>query len=143
MQQLPTPAQITERFWLRFVDGRPVSAMTTQFLSWCCTKLAAADVPVLVLVWDNAGWHVSAEVRDWIRAHNRAVKRTGRGVRLLVCYLPVKSPWLNPIEPKWVHGKRRVVEPDGLLSAATIETRVCTAYGCSPEPHLTIAEKVA
>jgi hypothetical protein len=25
------------------------------------------------------------------------------------------SPWLNAIEPKWVHGKRKVVEPDGLL----------------------------
>ena len=24
--------------WLRFVDGRPVSAITTQFLSWCCEK---------------------------------------------------------------------------------------------------------
>ena len=25
--------------WLRFVDGRPVSAITTQFLSWSCQKL--------------------------------------------------------------------------------------------------------
>lgn len=25
--------------WLRFVDGRPVSSITTQFLSWCCQKL--------------------------------------------------------------------------------------------------------
>jgi len=29
-------------------------------------------------------------------------KDTG-GVRIRVCHLPVKAPWLNPIEPKWVH----------------------------------------
>ena len=97
----------------------------------------------MVLLWDNAGWHVSHEVRDWIRAHNRAVKRTGRGVRLLVCYLPARSPWLNPVEPKWVHGKRRVAEPDGLLTTAALEACAYGTFGCSPEPHLTIAEQVA
>ena len=51
------------------------------------------------LIWDNASWHVSHEVRTWIRAHNRAVKQTGQGVRLVPCLLPIKSPWLNPIEP--------------------------------------------
>ena len=46
--------------WLRFVDGRPVSAITTRFLSWCSEKLEAAGKKVLVLVWDNASWHVRA-----------------------------------------------------------------------------------
>ena len=26
-----------------------------------------------------------------------------------------KSLWLNPMKPKWIHGKRKVVEPHGLL----------------------------
>ena len=39
-------------------------------------------------------------------------------MRIVPCPLPIKSPWLNPIEPKWVHSKRKVVEPDRLLSAA-------------------------
>src|SRR5712692_4514906 len=30
-----------EEVWLRFVDGRPVSALTTQFLEWCCPQLAS------------------------------------------------------------------------------------------------------
>src|SRR5204862_3794896 len=30
-----------EQAWLRFVDGRPVSAITTQYLAWCCAKLQA------------------------------------------------------------------------------------------------------
>jgi hypothetical protein len=31
-----------EEVWLRFVDGRPVSGITTRFLSWCCQGLQAA-----------------------------------------------------------------------------------------------------
>ena len=27
------------QIWLRFVTGRPVSAITTQFLEWCCERL--------------------------------------------------------------------------------------------------------
>jgi len=72
-----------ERMLLRFVDGRPVSAVTTQFLDWCCDWLAAQGKTALLLVWDNASWHVSKEVRTWIRAHNRAVKKEGSGVRII------------------------------------------------------------
>jgi hypothetical protein len=39
-----------ETVWLRFVAGRPVSAITTQFLNWCCLKLAALGVPVWALI---------------------------------------------------------------------------------------------
>ena len=132
-----------EAVWLRFVTGRPVSAITIQFLDWCCPKLAALGIPVWALVWDNASWHVSKAVRAWIRTHNHAVKRLGQGVRILACYLPVKSPWLNPIEPKWVHGKRAVVEPDGLLTAQQLAERICAHFGCPYESHLVIPEKVA
>ena len=59
------------------------------------------------------------------------------------CPLPIKAPWLNPIEPKWVHGKRRVVEADGLLAARDLAERVCAALACPYEPHLTMPEKVA
>jgi hypothetical protein len=131
-----------EQIWLRFVDGRPVSAITTQFLLWCCAKLQERGIRALLVVWDNASWHISHEVRNWIREHNRQVKHDGEGVRILSCLLPVKSPWLNPIEPKWVHGKRRVVEPDGTLSAQELADRVCTTFDCDHEEHLAIPEKV-
>jgi hypothetical protein len=66
--------------WLRFVDGRPVSGITTRFLSWCSERLGAMGKRVLVLVWDNASWHVSKEVvRRWIGEHNRAVKKRAVG----------------------------------------------------------------
>ena len=129
--------------WLRFVDGRPVSAITTGFLEWCSRKLLASGKRVLVLVWDNASWHKSGEVRRWIGAHNRRVKKSGRGVRVIGCLLPKQSPWLNPIEPKWVHGKRRVVEAGGPPGAHELAERVCAAFGCPHYEHLSIPEKVA
>jgi hypothetical protein len=39
-----------EVVWLRFVTGRPVSAITIQFLDWCCPKLAALGIPVWALI---------------------------------------------------------------------------------------------
>jgi transposase len=82
-------------------------------------------------------------VRSWIRTHNQTVKHTAKGVRIVRCPLPTKSPWLNPIEPKWVHGKRAVSEPDRLLSAAELEARVYAYYGCAWETHLCMPKKVA
>jgi DDE superfamily endonuclease len=125
-------------------DGRPVSAMTTRFLLWCCQELRAAGKKVWVLIWDNASWHISKEVREWIAPHNRGVKKGGaRGVRIIGCLLPKKSPWLNAIEPKWVHAKRGVVEPNGLLGAYELADRVSAAFGCPHHEHLFITESVA
>src|SRR3954452_6469013 len=123
---LPGP----ERMLLRFVAGRPVSGITRAFLAWVADHLAAEGVRVLALVWDNAPWHVSREVRAWIAAHNRRVKAAGRGCRLLVCRLPSKSPWLNPIEPRRAHGKRAVVEPDRKLAGQELRQRLCDHYRC-------------
>jgi hypothetical protein len=131
-----------EDLWLRFVDGRPVSALTTAFLAWCGERLTAAGATTLVVIWDNAGWHVSQEVRRWLRAHNQRAHREG-GVRIVPCLLPTKSPWLNPIEPKWVHGKRRIVEPARLLTARELEDRVYAAFACPPCDHLVIPKEVA
>jgi len=135
--------QIREQTWLRFVDGRPVSSITTQFLQWSCQKLLAMGKKALLLIWDNASWHTSKEVRSWIEEHNRGVKKGGRGVRIVPCLLPKKSPWLNSMEPKWIHGKRKVVEPEGLLGAEELADRVCKVFGCAHEPHLSIPQEVA
>ena len=131
-----------EEVWLRFVDGRPMSGITTQFLADCCDRLAARGKRVLVLIWDNASWHISKAVKRWIREHNRQVKQEGQGVRILACQLPVKAPWLNPMEPKWVHGKRAVVEPARLLPAIELEDRICAYFHCHRQEHL-IAQQAA
>ena len=120
---------------LRFVEGRPVSQVTEDYLGWLCERFAREGKKVFVLVWDNAAWHVSKRVRRWIGAHNRRVKREG-GCKIRVCGLPVKAPWLNRIEPKWVHAKRAIVEPERKLSAEEIKQRVCDHFGCQQCPDL-------
>lgn len=64
----------------------------------------------------------------WIGAHNRAVKQGGKGVRTVACRLPTKSPWLNPIEPQGMHGKRRIVELARVLTADEIAECVCACF---------------
>ena len=119
----------TGQMLLRFVQGRPVSQVTEDFLGWVCQRLAADGKMALLLVWDNASWHISQRVRTWIKSHNRRVKKEG-GLRLLTCRLPIKSPWLNAIEPKWVHAKKAIAKPEGQLTAAETQDRVCSYYGC-------------
>ena len=129
--------------WLRFVAGRPVSAVSIDFLAWCSAQLAAQGFTALLLIWDNASWHRSHAVRHWLRQHNRQVKQGAAGVRVVVCQLPRKSPWLNPIEAQWLHGKRAVSEPDRLLSADELAMRVYAYYGWEQEVPLAMPKKVA
>ncbi|SEJ63560.1 hypothetical protein SAMN04244579_04960, partial [Azotobacter beijerinckii] len=77
----------TGRMLLRFVRGRPVSQVTEDFLSWVCERLASEGKKALLMIWDNASWHVSQRVRAWIGAHNRRAKAEG-GVRIVTCRLP-------------------------------------------------------
>jgi hypothetical protein len=135
--------EIAGETWLRFVDGRPVSSITTRFLQWCCERLEEIGKKVLLLIWDNASWHISKEVRRWLGSHNRRVRKSGQGVRIVSCLLPKQSPWLNAIEPKWVHGKRKVVEPDGLLGTDELAERVCRVFDCPHYEHLSVPQKVA
>jgi hypothetical protein len=132
-----------EHVWLRFVADRPVSAVTVAFLTWVCAKLTAWSKTALLLVWDNASWHGSQAVQQWLREHNQQVKREGQGVRIVRCPLPSKSPWLNPLEAHWVHGKRAVVEPARLLTAAELVERVNTHFGCPYAEPLSIPQEVS
>jgi len=76
---------------LRFVDGRPVSNITTQFLACCCIELERQGKTAWLLIWDNASWHSSKIVRTWIHEHNQQVKLEGTGVRILPLFLPKQS----------------------------------------------------
>ncbi len=129
------------RMHLCFVSGRPVSQVTTDFLEWLCEQVQAQGKGVLVLIWDNASWHVSKQVRTWLRQHNQTVLHEAQkgkaGVRIMPCWLPTKSPWLNRIEPKWVRGKRAIVEPARLLTAQELKQRVCDYFGGEPLESLT------
>lgn len=132
-----------EQTWLRFVAGRPISVITIQYLTWCAEQAAQMPgITRLVWFWDNASWHTSRLVRDAVRTHNQQVQRSGHGVLLVPCLLPTKSPWLNPIEPKWLHAKRRIVEPDRVLSLTEIEERVCQTLECPHHAPLSLTNDV-
>jgi len=106
------------------VPGRPVSAVTIDWLAWGSAPLAAQGFPALLWIWANASWHRSQAVRHWVRPHQQQVKQGATGGRLVVCHWPSTRPWRNPIAPQWGHGKRAVSEPDRLLRADAREARV-------------------
>ena len=97
----------TEQVRVRFLEERPISEVMIQFMEWIIEELAKEGKKALFLIWDNATWHTSEKVLRWIKQNNRKAKQTG-GVRILRCQLPTKSPWLNPIEPHWMHGKKAI-----------------------------------
>ena len=86
---------------------------------------------VVVIIWDNASWHTSKQIRGWIHAYNRLAKQQGEP-RLLTHLLPIKSPWLNPIEPRWLHAKRKIYEPDGRLTPLNLRRRICAHFKTQP-----------
>jgi hypothetical protein len=71
--------QRSEELWLRFVDGRPVSAVTIAFLAWCLERAHERGKRAVLLIWDNASWRESQIVRAWVRQHNRQVKPPAGG----------------------------------------------------------------
>ena len=97
-----------------------------QFLQWSCHRLQQRGKKALLLIWDNASWHKSHEVRNWIAAHNREVKDKGNetGVRIAPCLLSTKSLGLKTIESNWPHSKHKVVESERLLGAYERADRV-------------------
>ena len=121
-------AHIKEKIGLRFVAGNPCAELTIKYLQWSCSKAHQSGKRVLVMFWDHAPWHVSKKVMDWVHEHNWQVKHSGKGVRLLICFLPKKCPWLNSIEPMWIHAQRKIIEPDRKLSAQEVVSRVCLVF---------------
>ena len=122
----------TQQMHLAFCPGQPNSDYTLLFLPQLLDVARTEDKRLLIVVWDHASWHKSKKVRRWIRTHNQQAKHTD-DVRLLVWLLPKKSPWLNPIEPRWLHGKRAVLEPGpDDLSAHVLRERLCAYYDTQP-----------
>ncbi len=117
--------------FLYFSEGQPNSLQMWMFIIGLLAVARAEGRRLLVIIWDNASWHKSKELRRWIRAYNRAAKAAGEP-RLLTHLLPVKSPWLNPIEPRWVHAKRGVCEPDGELTPSELRRRLCRHFDTQP-----------
>lgn len=118
----------TKKRYFAFAEGQPNSTKSIAFLSDLLVIAKARGKRVLFVIWDQASWHKSKMVKEWVRQHNRQARQEERGVRLLTYLLPSKSPWLNPMEPIWLHAKRKVVEPDGDLSVKVLKERLCAHF---------------
>jgi len=73
-------------FWRAF--EKTVSA---TFLAFLTALLEAYPTGTILLVVDNASYHTSHAVVDWLKAQER----------LLLLYLPDRRPDLNPVEKIW------------------------------------------
>ena len=130
----------TKRRYLYFADGQPNTDFTIAMLRRLLAVAKELGKSVLAVIWDRASWHLSHQLKRWIRAHNRSAK-ANQSVRLLTCLLPVKSPWLNPIEPVWLHAKRNIDEPDGPLNLDQLKTRLCDYFNLSlPDASLKLSD---
>lgn len=123
--------QDNQQTYLYFADGQPNSENMWLFIIALLALARHEAKKVVVLLWDNASWHKSQRIRQWIRLYNQQAKRSGEP-RLLTWLLPLQSPWLNPIEPRWVHAKRAVCEPDGELPAAELKRRLTVHFDMEP-----------
>lgn len=62
---------------------------------------------------------------------------------MILYQLPIKSPWINPLEAHWVQGKRHLFEPERVLMAQEPEERICAHFHCPLEEYLVIPEMVS
>ncbi len=121
----------TDQVYLAVCEGQPTSEPTWAFLQGLLAIARQEGKRVVVIIWDHASWHKSERLRRWIRTYNHQAKRND-DVRLLTFLLPTKSPWLNPIEPRWVHAKRKVCEPDGDLTPDELTRRLFAHFETEP-----------
>jgi transposase len=122
----------TRQVYLHFTWGQPNSEATIDYLQRLLALARGQRKQYLVVVWDNASWHLSRKVRAWLKRYKQQAKTTG-AIRLLVYYLPSKSPWLNPIEPHWIHAKRQTLNPAPVpLPPYQLRQRLFLYFGTKP-----------
>jgi len=125
----------TRKVVCRFLENRPLADITIQFLDWIGWSVAQEGKKVLIVIWDDASWHTADAVSLWVREYNQRAKQCS-GIKLVICELPVASPWLNNIEPCWKHAKKAILDPERKLTAQETVSRVCEHFGCELLPYL-------
>lgn len=115
-------------------------ASSTTFLTFVETIVAQWPTERLVLVLDNASYHKSADVRQWLLHHAPKVS---------VVWLPTYSPQLNLIERVWRFLKSRLAchrywnDLPGLVDLAEqiiIHTRA--RFAAPTYPHIKLVQNL-
>jgi len=66
-------------------------------------KATTDNRKILVLIWDNAPWHTSKRIREWIHLYNQAAKAAG-DVRLV-------SQKESMAQLTMIHGRTLIASP--------------------------------
>jgi hypothetical protein len=80
---------------------------TWEHLKGVIKRYQERGIRYLVVFWDHAPWHIAQSVKQKVAEHNREARQKG-GIRVLLFYLPIRSPWLMPLEPVFGQTKRAV-----------------------------------
>jgi GH43 family beta-xylosidase len=64
----------TGQVLLRFSPGQPNSSYTLEFLKGLLWVAEEKGKQALLVIWDNATWHKSKQIKEWVKEHNRQVK---------------------------------------------------------------------
>lgn len=114
---------------------------TWQHLTGTIRRYATRGIRFLVLFWDNAPWHLAQRLHRMVARYNRHAKRHGR-LRVLLFPLPIKAPWLMPLEAIFGQTKRAVGPTEreslGVLQDAVqrrLDRRNAWARKSRPEDH--------
>jgi len=123
-----------QQMYLSFCSGQPNSDFTIEFIAYMLDEVKKMNedpktsFKLLYFIWDHATWHKSKKLKSWICQHNQHAMKNDE-VRVAAWLLPKKSPWLNPIEPRWIHAKRAVLDPgEENLTPGRLQQRLCSYY---------------
>jgi len=117
----------TQEAFLSWSPGQPNSEVTMKFLEALMAYWTEKGKRFITLVWDKAPWHTSGRTREWIREYNRRAKREG-WARLIMCYLPTRSPWLMPLESVFGWVKHRVLGDRWFDTVTDLQAAVVRAF---------------
>ena len=85
---------VTGKLFFQIRDNSFKGAGIIEYLS----ALLKTTLKKILLIWDNASWHKSQEVKDFLNSDE--------GKRLWVAQIPPYSPEFNPDELVWANLKR-------------------------------------
>jgi transposase len=106
------------------------TAVSESFIAFLAYLLESYPTGQIVLVVDNASYHTSHAVVDWLKEHPR----------ILLLYLPSHQPQLNPVEKIWEALKEHVSANRSFATLLLLGESIRTFFdGLAPARTLTLA----
>ena len=108
---LSTVSATNVKLYYQIEDGHIASDQYIEFLS----KILRENPRPIILISDNASFHRSKKVRDFVRAHRHQIR---------VFFLPRHAPHLNPDEQVWNEIKYRKLGRAPIINKDDLKIRL-------------------